>query len=249
MCGVLALRLPTSYAPRRHHRRRSLPPRGAADERRPRTARRYERRVDPVAHRHPRAPHHARPSKATSYMASKAAQEILDRRGIGADEIDLIIVATVTPDMVFPATACLVQEQIGALERVGLRPLRRVQRLPLRAQCRGPVHRVRQALEGARHRRGQDERDRGLHRPHDVHHLRRRSRRGPARTDRGRQRHHRLDRAHGRLGRRLPPTEGGRQPAPDHARDRRQRASTTSIRRAGRCSSSPSAAWPMSRPR
>ncbi len=54
------------------------------------------------------------PSKATSYMASKAAQEILDRRGIGADEIDLILVATVTPDMVYPATACLVQEQIGA---------------------------------------------------------------------------------------------------------------------------------------
>ena len=54
------------------------------------------------------------PAKATSYMATRAAQEILDRRGIGADEIDLIIVGTVTPDMFFPATACLVQDQIGA---------------------------------------------------------------------------------------------------------------------------------------
>lgn len=54
------------------------------------------------------------PEKATSYMAVRAAQMALDRRGIGADEIDLIIVATVTPDMLFPATACLVQAELGA---------------------------------------------------------------------------------------------------------------------------------------
>jgi 3-oxoacyl-[acyl-carrier-protein] synthase-3 len=59
------------------------------------------------------------PKKATSYMATRAAQEVLDRRGIGADEIDLIIVATVTPDMLFPATACLVQDQIGATNAWG----------------------------------------------------------------------------------------------------------------------------------
>lgn len=54
------------------------------------------------------------PDKATSYMATRAAQEALDRRGISADEIDLIIVGTVTPDMLFPATACLVQDDLGA---------------------------------------------------------------------------------------------------------------------------------------
>lgn len=54
------------------------------------------------------------PDKATAYMATKAAQELLDRRGIGADEIDLIVVATVTPDMLYPATACLVQHALGA---------------------------------------------------------------------------------------------------------------------------------------
>ena len=54
------------------------------------------------------------PSKATSYMAVKASEELLKKRGIGADEIDLIICATVTPDMVFPATACLVQAELGA---------------------------------------------------------------------------------------------------------------------------------------
>jgi len=52
--------------------------------------------------------------KATSYMAARAAQEALDKRGITADEVDLIIVATVTPDMLFPATACLVQDALGA---------------------------------------------------------------------------------------------------------------------------------------
>lgn len=52
--------------------------------------------------------------KGTSYMAARAAQELLDKRGIEADEIDVIIVSTVTPDMFFPATACLVQNEIGA---------------------------------------------------------------------------------------------------------------------------------------
>ncbi len=53
-------------------------------------------------------------SKATSFMATKAAQEALDRRGLAPDEVDVIVVATVTPDMLFPATACLVQESLGA---------------------------------------------------------------------------------------------------------------------------------------
>ena len=55
------------------------------------------------------------PDKATSYMATKACEELLERRGIGAEEIDAIIIGTVTPDMLFPATACLVQNNIGAV--------------------------------------------------------------------------------------------------------------------------------------
>ncbi|MEQ9308849.1 MAG: beta-ketoacyl-ACP synthase III [Balneolaceae bacterium] len=54
------------------------------------------------------------PDKATSFMAVNAANEALERAGVSAEEIDLIIVATVTPDYLFPATACLVQEKIGA---------------------------------------------------------------------------------------------------------------------------------------
>ncbi len=51
---------------------------------------------------------------ATSLLASKAAEDLLKTKNMSADEIDVIIVATVTPDMFFPATACLVQENIGA---------------------------------------------------------------------------------------------------------------------------------------
>lgn len=52
--------------------------------------------------------------KGSSYMGSKAVERILKERNITAEEIDMIIVATVTPDMMFPNTACLIQEQIGA---------------------------------------------------------------------------------------------------------------------------------------
>ena len=51
---------------------------------------------------------------ATSDLAVEAAKVCLERRGIGAEELEVIIVATVTPDMFFPATACLVQDKLGA---------------------------------------------------------------------------------------------------------------------------------------
>ena len=51
---------------------------------------------------------------ATSDMAVEAANRCLAERGIDASEVEVIIVATVTPDMAFPATACLVQNRIGA---------------------------------------------------------------------------------------------------------------------------------------
>jgi len=50
----------------------------------------------------------------TSVLAAKAAEDLLKSKNMSADEIDVIIVATVTPDMFFPATACLVQKIIGA---------------------------------------------------------------------------------------------------------------------------------------
>ena len=50
----------------------------------------------------------------TSVLATKAAEDLLKSKKMSAEEIDVIIVATVTPDMFFPATACLVQHNIGA---------------------------------------------------------------------------------------------------------------------------------------
>ena len=50
--------------------------------------------------------------KGTSFMAVKAAEMVLSKRNISADELDLIIVATVTPDMPVPSTAALVQKEL-----------------------------------------------------------------------------------------------------------------------------------------
>lgn len=63
--------------------------------------------------------HVVEPGTGTSELAVRAAREALERRGIGAEEVDLIIVATVTPDMVFPATACLVQDKLKATKAWG----------------------------------------------------------------------------------------------------------------------------------
>ncbi len=51
---------------------------------------------------------------ASSHLATEAARNALAQRGMEPTELDTIIVATVTPDMLFPATACLVQDRIGA---------------------------------------------------------------------------------------------------------------------------------------
>ncbi|HTY38848.1 MAG TPA: beta-ketoacyl-ACP synthase III [Bacteroidota bacterium] len=56
---------------------------------------------------------------ATSDLAVGAIQALLARRKIDATEIDLIIVATVTPDMFFPSTACIIQDKIGASKAWG----------------------------------------------------------------------------------------------------------------------------------
>jgi 3-oxoacyl-[acyl-carrier-protein] synthase-3 len=67
----------------------------------------------------------------TSDMAARAAQRAMKMAGVTAEQIDLIIVATITPDMPFPATACLVQQKIGA---------RRVPAFDLEAACSGFIY-------------------------------------------------------------------------------------------------------------
>ena len=63
--------------------------------------------------------HYADPGVATSHLGSEAAKKVLAQRGISADEVEMIVVATVTPDMFFPSTACLIQDRIGASKAWG----------------------------------------------------------------------------------------------------------------------------------
>ncbi|WP_042271821.1 beta-ketoacyl-ACP synthase III [[Clostridium] dakarense] len=57
---------------------------------------------------------HASENEATSDLSTKAALKAIECANLTPKDIDLIIVATATPDMIFPSTACLVQENIGA---------------------------------------------------------------------------------------------------------------------------------------
>lgn len=54
------------------------------------------------------------PGLGNSYMAVRAARDCLERVNVSPSELDAIIVGTVTPDMFFPSTACLVQHELGA---------------------------------------------------------------------------------------------------------------------------------------
>lgn len=69
--------------------------------------------------------------QATSDMATEAAKKALEKAGVSADEIDMIIVATITPDMAFPSTACLVQANLGATKAAAF---------DLEAACTGFVY-------------------------------------------------------------------------------------------------------------
>lgn len=80
----------------------------------------------------------AAPDQATSDLAAEAARRAMADAGVSPDEIQLIIVATVTADMFFPSTACFVQKKIGALNAVCF---------DISAACSGFLY----ALQVARH--------------------------------------------------------------------------------------------------
>jgi 3-oxoacyl-[acyl-carrier-protein] synthase III len=63
--------------------------------------------------------HYADPGMATSHLGTEAAKKVLALRGVSADEVEMIVVATVTPDMFFPSTACLIQDRLGASKAWG----------------------------------------------------------------------------------------------------------------------------------
>lgn len=85
--------------------------------------------------------------KATSDLAVPAVQGLLEKRGISAEEIDLIIFATATPDMVFPATANILADKIGATNAWGY---------DLQAACSGFLYALTtgaQFIETGRHKK------------------------------------------------------------------------------------------------
>jgi 3-oxoacyl-[acyl-carrier-protein] synthase-3 len=53
------------------------------------------------------------PGETTSTMGAEAVRRLLAAKGLGPEDVDALVVATVTPDMLFPATACLIQDQVG----------------------------------------------------------------------------------------------------------------------------------------
>jgi 3-oxoacyl-[acyl-carrier-protein] synthase-3 len=73
----------------------------------------------------------AHDGEATSDLAYKAAEAALDNAGIAPEELELIIVATITPDMFFPSTACIVQDKLGAKKAVAM---------DLNAACSGYIY-------------------------------------------------------------------------------------------------------------
>ena len=75
--------------------------------------------------------HYADPGVATSHLGTEAARKLLTARGVNPEEIDLIVLASVTPDMFFPATACLIQDRLGAKNAWGF---------DLSAACSGFVY-------------------------------------------------------------------------------------------------------------
>jgi 3-oxoacyl-[acyl-carrier-protein] synthase-3 len=56
----------------------------------------------------------AAPAEQTSDLALRAARNALDAAGIAPEDVDLVVVATTTPDMIFPSTACILQSKLGA---------------------------------------------------------------------------------------------------------------------------------------
>ena len=129
---------------RAHLGARRVRARARAHQRRALAVARHLGRVDPHAHRHPRAPHRRAPTQATSDLAVLAARRLLESAGHHAADIDLVIVTSLIPDMLFPATAAPSSaDRIGAVQRRRLRRAGRLHRLRLRPRHGGGVRRRR----------------------------------------------------------------------------------------------------------
>ena len=92
----------------------------------------------------------AAPGETTASMGAEAVRRLMAARGLGPDDVDALLVATVTPDMLFPATACLIQDRLG---------LRRVWGFDLSAACSGFLYALKFSRWGSHLKRLRDPRD------------------------------------------------------------------------------------------
>ena len=131
-----------------------------------------------------RARHFVDDGVNASHLALHAARHALEAASCRAEDIDLIIVATSTPDMVFPSTACIVQRELG---------VHGCPAFDVQAVCSGFVYaltvadsmiRTGAAQPGAGHRRGGVLAHSRFQRPRHLRALRRRCRRGGAQGQR-----------------------------------------------------------------
>ena len=100
------------------------------------------------------------PGETTSKMGAEAVRRLMAKRGWQPGEVDAILVATVTPDMLFPATACLIQDQLGLQQAWGF---------DLSAACSGFLYALTtgaQMVASGVHRAGH----RRWRRPDELHH-------------------------------------------------------------------------------
>ena len=156
----------------------------------------------------------ALPHQATSDLCTQAAIRCLKAARRDPGDVDLLVVATFTPDMAFPATANLIQDRLK-LACAGLRRPGGLRGFRLCAGDRGAVRGHRQQPMRAGHRRRLQQPGHQSRGPEELSAVRRRCRRGPAGARRARPRTGGLPARLGRLGRRF--LEPARLRQPDSA--------------------------------
>jgi 3-oxoacyl-[acyl-carrier-protein] synthase-3 len=110
-------------------------------------------------------------NETTAYLASEAAKAALANAKLNHKDIDLIIVATITPEMVFPSTACFVQVALGATNAFAF---------DIAAACSGFIYGISIAQQYIESGRYNNAIVIGAERPHQLHPFRRRRRRSGA---------------------------------------------------------------------